>query len=293
MQFNDLLAMAGLDPKEVAVMLHTPSQAFQKQVLMALADDAPDLFEFYHDNHQRNAEATLKNRKFAGSFIVGEASESRFVGLYAVEGWQFQTAAELDGSPERKELMQRFRNPSFTDLANRAGSLGREVFTLNPMQHLSDLKGRLIVLRAPGRAYMRLAEKCDLQIIEVQRDARFAPPPPEWDAFAVLGNEIESLPKAWKAKLDQWRGIYLIIDQTRGDRYVGSAYGETNLLGRWQNHTAGKYGVTVELAKLESKNSRFSILELVSPIAAPELVIKLENNWKHRLDTRTWGLNKN
>lgn len=274
-------------------MLHTPSQDILRHALMALADDSPDLFEYYQDNHPQIPEATLKKRRLAASFIVGSASEGRFVGLYEVKGLSFKSAAELDASPQRQALMRRFRDASFSEIAARTGRPGREVFDLQPLGLLGELKGRLIVQRPPGRAYMRLAERCDLPVIEIQREAIFAPPPPAWDEFAVMGDEISNLPLSWKARLEQWRGIYLITDQTKGGRYVGSAYGETNILGRWQAHTAGKSGVTVELAKLNPNNFRFSILELVSPTAHMDLVMKLEASWKHRLHTREWGLNRN
>ena len=40
------------------------------------------------------------------------------------------------------------------------------------------------------------------------------------------------LPRAWQAVLAEWRGVYLIADETDGKSYVGSAYGTDNILGR-------------------------------------------------------------
>ncbi len=81
------------------------------------------------------------------------------------------------------------------------------------------------------------------------------------------------------------------LDRTDGARYVGSAYGETNLLGRWLTHVDGDGGVTVQLARRNPADFRFSILERVSPDMEARDVIAIEHGWMTRLHTRTHGLN--
>lgn len=51
-----------------------------------------------------------------------------------------------------------------------------------------------------------------------------------------------------KLKLDEWRdalsrrkGVYLITDKTTGKLYVGSAYGENGILGRWETYLNSGY----------------------------------------------------
>jgi len=293
MRFNELLAMVGLDPRNVAIMLHTPAQPDQKRSLLALVEDAPDQFDAYQDNHPRNAESTLKKRAVTASFVVGEGGESRFVGLYTVAGWTFRSAEEFDADPVRQNLILRFRGISHVELARQSGQSGRAVFDLRPLPALADLRGRLIVSRPPGRAYMRLAENCDLPVLQIEREARFAPPAPDWDNFVVTGGEMRGLPRTWQARLREWRGIYLIVDQSDGARYVGSAYGAENLLGRWRAHVAREQGVTVELGSRDPAMFRFSILQRLDPDLAPDQVIAVEQNWKRRLDTIAWGLNRN
>ena len=273
-------------------MLHTPSRLDQRRLQMALVDDSPELFEAYQDNHPRNAESTLKSRPMAASFVVDESSECRFVGLYAVAGWTFRTASELDADPIRQSVMTRFRAVPFNEWAIKTGQNGREVFNLQLLPSLADLRGRLIVTRPSGRPYMRLAENCELPVIAVERSARFSPPAPNWKDFVVTGDEMRGLPRDWQARLREWRGIYHIVDASDGARYIGAAYGEANLLGRWQAHVDGEIGVTVELAQRDPSSFRFSILELVAPTAPADLVLQAEVNWKVRLDTRTWGLNR-
>ena len=65
---------------------------------------------------------------------------------------------------------------------------------------------------------------------------------PEWDEIAFPWEELGVLPTRWKSALSQWRGIYYIFDGSDGKGYVGSAYGRSNLLGRWQAYAASGHG---------------------------------------------------
>ena len=233
MEFNALLTLNGFDLHDVAVMLHTPVLAQEKNALMALVDDYPDLFEAYQDNHPPRPEATLKRRKYAASLVVGTNSEAYFVGMYRIAGWRDLCALELDADPRRRAVIERYRGGSFS------------------------------------------------------------PPPPDWRDFAVTTDELRLLPRDWAARLAGWRGVYLITDERDGSRYVGSAYGAENLLGRWRAHVAKDKGVTVELGQRDPGSFRFSILQLLLHDAEASEVQALEANWKTRLHTRTWGLNKN
>jgi len=103
--------------------------------------------------------------------------------------------------------------------------------------------------------------------------------------------KLNRLLQNWAARLREWRGVYLITDETDGARYVGSAHGQDNLLGRWQAHVARDRGITRELARWDPANFRFSILERVSPAMAADEVITLEHDWMNRLHTRRHGLN--
>src|SRR5437763_938679 len=79
-----------------------------------------------------------------------------------------------------------------------------------------------------------------------------------WEQLAVL-------PTNWRAKLSEWRAIYYIFDASDGKGYVGSAYGEVNLLGRWLGYAAAGHGGNRLLRLREPKHVQFSILQRVSP----------------------------
>ena len=85
-----------------------------------------------------------------------------------------------------------------------------------------------------------------------------------------------------------------IFDASDGKGYVGSAYGEANLYGRWLNYAARGHGGNKLLKERDPRNFRFSILQRVSPDMSAGDLIRLESSWKERLHTRQpFGLNDN
>ena len=117
---------------------------------------------------------------------------------------------------------------------------------------------------------------------------------PEWDAIDLTWDQLGVLPKRWKSKLSEWRGIYYIFDTSDRKGYVGSAYGASNLLGRWLTYAACGHGGGRLLWQRDTRNFRFTILQRVSPDMEPGDVIQLESSWKQRLHTREpYGLNDN
>jgi hypothetical protein len=102
------------------------------------------------------------------------------------------------------------------------------------------------------------------------------------------------LPSRWKSDLSQWRGVYFIFDISDAKGYVGSAYGEDNLLGRWLNYAARGHGGNSLLRPRDPRNFQFTNLERVSPDMNADDIVKLEASWKRRLHTlQPYGLNEN
>jgi hypothetical protein len=50
--------------------------------------------------------------------------------------------------------------------------------------------------------------------------------------------------------LQNQKGVYLITDISNGKMYVGSAYGENMILGRWESYVKTYHGGNVGLKKL-------------------------------------------
>lgn len=200
-----------------------------------------------------------------------------------------RTHADIMDEPEVQWLYRSFG--AFDDMAEASPERTHRWFHLVSDDRLVDLQGRLLIAARLTQNYIRLAENLDAPVLAIHETGAFDAPPPDWREMQLSAAVIQELPQGWAARLREWRGIYLITDTVDGARYVGSAYGADNLLGRWQQHVAGARGVTVGLATRASNGFRFSILERLSPDMEPEEVVRREHTWIRRLDTVAHGLN--
>jgi hypothetical protein len=159
----------------------------------------------------------------------------------------------------------------------------------------AEWRGRLII-RWPGleRSWYRWADRNEFAVEALAEESVLVTPVPPWDQLVVGWKELGILPVGWCAALKQWRGIYLIIDQSDGKQYVGSAYGAENLLQRWLAYSRSGHGGNKHLRARDPANFRFSILQRLAPDLDEATVVAVEKTWKERLGTRApAGLNEN
>lgn len=101
----------------------------------------------------------------------------------------------------------------------------------------------------------------------------------------------------WKTVLQNQKGVYLLSDISNGKIYVGSAYGENMILGRWMAYVNNGHGGNVELKKLDfdyiKQNFRYSILDIYKSTTDDQLIIDREKWWKQVLQSRRFGYNEN
>ena len=101
----------------------------------------------------------------------------------------------------------------------------------------------------------------------------------------------------WKTALQNQKGVYLITDGSNGHKYVGSAYGENMLLGRWKAYVKTGHGGNVGLKKLSighiKTNFRYSILDVYKSSTQDKIILERESWWKSILMTRQFGYNEN
>ena len=291
LRFNMLLREAGIAPTETAVLLHTPIQPGLRRMLPWIAAEEPEVFDAYQANHSDGVEKTLLGRRWVASFVGTTEKRLVFVGMFENRGSTFEIWEAMDRLSAFQRLASIADHPSMVERHAGSSRTGRLKFDLRKADVLASLVGRVIIATPPGRNYGRLAENLDPEVVAVRETASLVPDPPDWREFVVTAKEVRSLPRSWKARLAEWRGIYLIVDTTDGARYVGSACGAANILGRWQAHVAGDHGVTAELSKRPVEGFRFSILERTSPDLGARDVVAIENDWKRRLHTVDHGLN--
>lgn len=291
LKFNDLLAREAIDSAETAVILHTPREQKIRALMPLWATERPELLDTYQSTHSRNPEATLKKRRFAASFVNLMDRSFIFIGLFENFGGSFHSFAEIDSLSQFRSLYECTDATPFCDKDDGAVQ-GRVVFRLERMSDLSEFTGRLRVAAPDApRPYIRKAENLDLSVLSLSEEGYGDRTVTDWRRLTLTKAEIDVLPSLWTATLSQWRGIYLIVDEKDGARYVGSAYGAENLLGRWREHIRKDRGVTVELRHRNTKTFRFSILQRVSPDMQVDEIVALENDWKLRLHTIEFGLN--
>ena len=168
-------------------------------------------------------------------------------------------------------------------------------FDLKLQNFYADWKGKLVIhWPPPERSWWRLAHRNEMPVLAVLEESALDAEMPTWEDICLTWEQLKVLPKPWKSKLSEWRAIYYIFDVSDGKGYVGSAYGGTNLLGRWLGYAARGHGGNILLRQREPKHFRFSILQRVSPDLDAADVIRLEATWKERLHTRApCGLNDN
>jgi len=102
---------------------------------------------------------------------------------------------------------------------------------------------------------------------------------------------------SWKAALTNQKGVYLITDKSSGKMYVGSAYGENMLHGRWTNYIKNGHGGNKELRNLKfdtiKENFNYSILEIYKSTIDDKIIINRESWWKKTLMSKKYGYNSN
>ena len=120
-------------------------------------------------------------------------------------------------------------------------------------------------------------------------------------SFKELKNLIDTDNVEWRDKLKAVNGIYGIADLSNGKLYVGSAYGNEGIWGRWKVYAeTNGHGNNDMLVELLGKNKDYAwdnfqwfILETFSLDVSDDYAIHRENLYKEKLCTRLFGYNKN
>ena len=130
-------------------------------------------------------------------------------------------------------------------------------------------------------------------------------------SYKELKMKIE-ISDAWRTALKLRRGVYLITDTKTGKLYVGSAYGDKGILGRWETYLNSASGIdwdekengkypNKKLQELAKKNGisyiqdnfQYTILETFEDDVPVKDIIARESWWKEALLTRKFGYNAN
>lgn len=168
-------------------------------------------------------------------------------------------------------------------------------YEYNTLEKYKKYFGRLIVkYKNTSQNLIRKAESVinDCEVFEIIDDTFDDDGFPGYDNVDLSWKDLKRVieKKDWKTALENQKGVYLITDVKAGKRYVGSAYGENMLLGRWKNYVETGHGGNKDLKQLDIEyiktNFRYSILEIYKSTVDDKIIINREHHWMKILLTK-------
>ena len=223
--------------------------------LVRQKDQRVDLYSLYCNNYKKFLEYQSEQPKdvfndvdYIVSFIGEEGLKSRFIGVYKIKG-------------KTKKVITRKEESFWYDMEEVAGfeDLKEKVIVnwMNPIswhQWNTIDKETIVVEIHPGLHYQQFTDYLNVLL-----------------NFKELEEIVIKQYIDWKRMLSATKGIYLISDISTGKLYVGSAYGEEGIWGRWAEYVkTNGHGGNKTLKELISndpkhaQNFQFSILMITT-----------------------------
>lgn len=250
-----------------------------KTKLVRHKDTRRDLYTLYRTNkpeflsYQNSQSKDVFNGvDYIASFIGEEGTLARFIGIYKVAS--VRKVEQQSYEYEMEEILD------FEDLKDRV-IINWGTAALSWHQWINNTKE--VIQIHPGLHYKQFTDYSDF-ILD----------------YSELKEIVTNGYSDWKRMLMATKGIYLISDNKTGKLYVGSAYGDDGIWGRWSKYVYtnghGDNKTLIELINADdayASNFRFSILMLLPRTVTQEEAIKKEALFKNKLGTNSFGLNNN
>lgn len=219
------------------------------------------------------------------SFIALPNNLCEFVGVYKVISVRDFTNKDVKAAPNILNI---------DSTINRKGNK-RIWYDLEEMTEFTELRSRLIIQWISTRGWV---QGKDLDIYEILPPVKVIPFTGYQDVILTY-SELQMIfnnPRAhkdWKAALESNAGIYRIVDMSSGEIYIGSAYGNEGIWGRWSNYAKNGHGGNKLLKPRDPNNFQWSIVRTVSRSMSERDVIIIEGIEKIKHGSRVHGLNDN
>jgi hypothetical protein len=257
-----------------------------KVKLVRHKDSRIDLYNAYRTNRelflkyqQQQSKEVFKGVDYVVSFIGEESVQSRFVGVYKVLGCR--------NFPKKPSVI---------------GATHCLEYDLEEMMDFADLKERVIVKWSNPISWHQWI-KNEMEVIEIHPGLHYKHFT-DYSDFILNFNELKEIItngySDWKRMLPGAKGIYLISDTKTGKLYVGSAYGEDGIWGRWNSYVSTNgHGGNKQLKELIAKKEdyakyfQFSVLMILPKTITADQAIEKERLFKNKLGTNSFGLNSN
>ena len=259
-----------------------------KTKLVRHKDNNHDLYNLYLTNKEsfllyqsQQAKDIFSGVDYIVSFIGEDGTLARFIGVYKIIGSQ--------------KLLKEEKSVD--------GNYHNFKYEIEEIQGFEDLKERVIINWGKGAIQWAQGININKEVVEIQPGLHYTRFKDYFD-FVINFKQLEEIVRNqypdWKRMLSATKGIYLISDTLTGKLYVGSAYGDLGIWGRWSNYVStGGHANNVKLIELVNSDSnyaqnfRFSILMLLPKTITSDQAIEKEKLFKQKLGTNSFGLNLN
>jgi hypothetical protein len=275
----DILKIVGFDERKTTKLVRHQSRYDSTEELRR-----NDWLEVYQSYQTRSVFHTVKQ---IVSFYGLSNNRACFYGVYSVLSHKpSNDGVDLPGCPS----LTRWRNNC------------KYFYILERDKRFDEFRDRIIIDWGPAALswHQKLKNK---PIVEIASAGRKLEPFSDFLEFSLSYQELHDLfgnedaHRDWKIPLSNVAGVYLILAQKTGDLYIGSAYGETGIWGRWKDYAKSGHGDNVKLRRLLASDSdyphafRFSVLHILPRTMSSKEVIQREKEYMIKLGTRAIGLN--
>lgn len=231
-------------------------------------------FQKYQDGQSRDV---FGNAKYVISFIAERNRYAKFVGVWQINGKTEKAAGgveystlEQDGYAEleRRLIVEWGEGTrSWAQWLNVNAAGDKPIVQLLPPNYVMDFPG--------------------FYNIVINHD----------QLVTMIANPDSN--REWQRMLSSVSGIYVVLDQSTGKQYVGSAYGVGGVWARWASYAKSPSGGNILLKQLLKENPKahksfqFSLLRVLESGSTKDEVIAHEALIKRKLGSRAFGLNSN
>ena len=278
--FSDVLRKVGLDPAKVKLIRHSLRDKGFKECY-----DLNMVYEY--TCHQKSNFS--KGYDYWVIFISDSGTLAKLHSIYRVAGVVPDTPDLIPAGLPEKEAIEYQGQGAF--------------YHLEPLDLLRDYEGKLVIDWGKSALMWHQKGTTEKYIVSLLPDEKKV-----FSGFEVLiltydqlkeFIENPSIYEAWHTALSTVYAIYLIVDRENGRQYVGSAYGENGLLGRWTSYVKTQHGNNKRMIDLicaypeRYRYFQFSILQILPKTLTPEEVIETESRFKRKLLSIQYGMNDN
>lgn len=280
MKLKEILKIKNLDKYRIKIVRHTTERKYIKDLILQ------DNFALYQSVQKNDV---FSKYDYIITFKAIEGTHSLLHRMYEINGFK-----KIDSLPENLLSIKEPENWGVGPFYK---------YDMKRVNKLSDLEERLVIDWGKS-ALSWHQKKLDKKVVEILPES-FVKIFPGYEEVILSFEELSKMinnpvsNRQWKTALSSVYGVYLILNKKNGMQYVGSAYGNEGIWGRWSTYVRNKHGNNKLIKELLNshpnhyKHFQFSILNIVPNTAMKEEVLQLEAKNKEKLGSRVFGLNDN